>query len=262
MASSRNRAQELIAAGAAFLVIDGKRQQIKKPSQKIELTPTTEVEIAGPEGLQKYVSRGGIKLEGALKHTKFNAQGISALDVGISTGGFTDCLLQAGAKHVVGIDVGHAQLADKLRSDSRVECIEGINARALRQGTAAAVLKSRKFDLVVIDVSFISLTLVLPEVISYLNDSAPVLALVKPQFEVGRENLGKNGIVKDESLFAIVESKIRRSCQAAGLIVEDYFESSIEGSDGNKEFFVFAKSPELQLPFLGALFGSGDSRGM
>jgi 23S rRNA (cytidine1920-2'-O)/16S rRNA (cytidine1409-2'-O)-methyltransferase len=244
-ASSRTRAQELIASGCVYLVSNGESLLVKKPSQKLD--PNDLIEVKSDAATLKYVSRGGLKLEGALRRTKFDAKGTAALDIGISTGGFTDCLLQNGAASVLGVDVGHGQLADKLKIDPRVKCIEGVNARNLHDSKIQAQIGKARYDLVVIDVSFISLTLVLPEVISYLKDSAPILALVKPQFEVGRENLGKNGIVKDATLFTIVESKIRRCCDATGLIVEDYFESSIEGSDGNKEFFVFAKSPQAGL---------------
>jgi 23S rRNA (cytidine1920-2'-O)/16S rRNA (cytidine1409-2'-O)-methyltransferase len=124
-----------------------------------------------------------------------------------------------------------------------------VNARDLSKTPLIEMNAGHKFDLVVVDVSFISLTLVLPEVVQYLNESAPVLALVKPQFEVGREGLGKNGIVKNSALYVDVEAKIKRCCEASGLTVEDYFESSIEGSDGNREFFVYARHPQLQFQF-------------
>lgn len=243
---SRARAQELIASGQVFLVAGGERRLVKKASLQIEPAKGESVEVeavaVAAAAALRFVSRGGLKMQGALEKTGLDVSGFRVLDIGISTGGFTDCLLQAGAAGVVGVDVGHGQLAAKLRNEPRVQLIEGVNARHL--GQAVDVLKlnaGHKFDLVVVDVSFISLTLVLPEAIQYLKESAPILALVKPQFEVGREGLGKNGIVKDPSRYGDVEQKIRRACISLGLTVEDYFESSIEGSDGNREFFVLAR---------------------
>lgn len=244
--SSRNRAQELIANGRVILKSGGRKIPVKKPSMKIDPSLGDELEVIADPEADRFVSRGGIKLLGALARTKMDVKGIKALDIGISTGGFTDCLLQEGAQGVVGIDVGHDQLAEKIKMDPRVRLMEGINARDLSRVPVLDLNGGRKFDLIVIDVSFISLTLVLPEAIQYLKESAPVLALVKPQFEVGREGLGKNGIVKDPDRYSEVENKIRISCHNAGLIVEDYFESSIEGSDGNREFFVLARRPQLQ----------------
>lgn len=255
VASSRNRAQELIASGRVSVVVAGRKQPVKKPSLQLEPSDDLTFEIAKGGDDEEFVSRGGLKLKGALQRLKMNVKGFRVLDIGISTGGFTDCLLQSGAASVVGIDVGHGQLAEKLAKDPRVTLKEGVNARQLGTIPLLELNGGNKFDLVVIDVSFISLTLVLPEAISYLRDSASIVALVKPQFEVGRENLGKNGIVKDASLYTGVEAKIRNACRVSGLIAEDYFESSIEGSDGNREFFVHAKSPELTLD----LFGRSES---
>jgi 23S rRNA (cytidine1920-2'-O)/16S rRNA (cytidine1409-2'-O)-methyltransferase len=247
-APSRNRAQELIASGRVFVLDQktaGKKIPVKKPS--LQMTGNEEIQIEPDAEALDFVSRGGLKMQGALSKTGLIVEGFKILDVGISTGGFTDCLLQAGAASVVGVDVGHGQLAEKLKRDERVKLCEGVNARDLSQTPVLKLNGGSKFDLIVADVSFISLTLVLPEMISYLKESGSIIALVKPQFEVGRENLGKNGIVKDASLYSGVETKIRRACEAVGLIVEDYFESSIEGFDGNREFFVYAKSPELTL---------------
>ena len=157
------------------------------------------------------------------------------LDVGQSTGGFTDCLLQRCAAHVVGVDVGHDQLHAKIRNDARVTGIEGVNARTLQN-------VGEPFDLIVADVSFISLTKVLPQWPALLHEGGRVLSLVKPQFEVGADNLARGGIVRDDSLYAVVEKTIRKSCFDAGLIVLDYFDSSITGGDGNREFFIYAKA--------------------
>lgn len=236
LANSRNQAQQMIEAGLVFTSESGSEQPIKKSSQKIS-DPTALSVKAGD--IQKYVSRGGLKLEGALIRTKFDIAGADALDVGISTGGFTDCLLKRGAAKVIGVDVGHDQLAPSLKSDPRVICLEGINARELSAATLESLGKNMTFDIIVVDVSFISLTLIIPRLAQLLKPNGKVLALVKPQFEVGASNLGKGGVVKDSSLYVGLEEKIRAKCSEVELKVEDYFESSIEGGDGNKEFFVY-----------------------
>lgn len=237
-AASRTQAQELIEQGRVSYQRDGKSVVVRKASQ--ELSEDDQVQVRQADG-PEFVSRGGLKMQGALEKTKLNVRDFLVLDVGISTGGFTDCLLQAGARKIVGVDVGHGQLAAKLAGDKRVVSIEGVNARELRKAGIETHIAGQNIDLIVIDVSFISLTLVLPEIIHYLNSSGKILALVKPQFEVGRENLGKNGIVKDAKLFDEVRNKISDLCRNLGLTVEDYFASPIEGSDGNKEFFIFAR---------------------
>lgn len=238
LATSRSQAQQLIEAGLVVVISpQASEQTIKKASQQV---PQGSAFKLKETNLTKYVSRGGVKLEGAIQRTKLNVTGSNTLDVGISTGGFTDCLLQNGAQKVVGVDVGHKQLAEKLRKDSRVVCLEGINARELSAATLSSLGENTNFDIIVVDVSFISLNLILPRLQPLLRKEGKLLALVKPQFEVGADNLGKGGIVKDSSLYKIVENKIRSTCKEVGFEVEDYFESSIEGGDGNKEFFVFA----------------------
>jgi len=191
----------------------------------------------------RYVSRGGLKLEGALKTAGWNASGWRCLDVGQSTGGFTDCLLQQGAAQVVGVDVGHGQLHARLRSDARVVCIEGLNARELQPGDARIPGADQGFDLVVGDVSFISLTLVLPGVVPMLHAGGRLLMLVKPQFELQPGQIGKGGIVRDPDLYVQVEARIREACSALGLQVQAWLDSPIEGGDGNREFFVQAIKP-------------------
>ncbi len=234
---SRNRAKELIAAGRIRVIQQGVVSKVEKPSQifpeqiDIEIVPAQ-----GPE----FVSRGGKKLRGALDQVGLDVTGMWVLDVGISTGGFSDCVLQAGAERVVGIDVGHGQLAPKLMNDPRVDLVEGVNARDLSQASLLQITSGRYFDLVVVDVSFISLQLVLPGIIQYLKDEGYLIALIKPQFEVGLEGLGKNGIVKDAALQGGVRARIGDLCRHLGLRVEREFESSIAGSDGNREFFVVA----------------------
>ncbi len=231
LAPSRTAEQRLIAAGHVFTVDGLAKVALTKPSANVH--DDAQVEIEASE-LDRYVSRGGLKLEGALTHVALDVKNFRCLDVGQSTGGFTDCLLQRGASHVVGVDVGHDQLHAKIRNDSRVSCIEGVNARTLKN-------VGEPFDLIVADVSFISLTKVLPQWPALLGDGGRVLSLVKPQFEVGADNLARGGIVRDESLYINVEKNIRRTCADAGLDVLGYFGSAITGGDGNREFFVYAK---------------------
>jgi 23S rRNA (cytidine1920-2'-O)/16S rRNA (cytidine1409-2'-O)-methyltransferase len=232
LAPSRTAAQRLIAAGHVFARDGSAKVALTKPSATVH--DDTQIEIEASE-LDRFVSRGGLKLEGALKHVALDIRNFLCLDVGQSTGGFTDCLLQRGAAHVVGVDVGHDQLHAKIRGDSRVTCIEGVNARALKN-------IGEPFDLIVADVSFISLTKVLPQWPALLREGRRVLSLVKPQFEVGADNLARGGIVRDESLYTTVEKTIRKCCVDAGLDVLDYFDSSITGGDGNREFFVYAEA--------------------
>ena len=232
LAPSRTAAQRLIAAGHVFAREGKSRVALSKPSASVAEDIALEIEASD---LDRFVSRGGLKIEGALKHVALDVKNFRCLDVGQSTGGFTDCLLQRGAAHVVGVDVGHDQLHAKIRNDARVTCIEGVNARTLQD-------IGEPFDLIVADVSFISLTKVLPQWPSLLREGGRVLSLVKPQFEVGADNLARGGIVRDESLYAVVEKDIRKACADAGLSVIVYFDSSITGTDGNREFFVYAKS--------------------
>jgi 23S rRNA (cytidine1920-2'-O)/16S rRNA (cytidine1409-2'-O)-methyltransferase len=229
-AASRTAAQRMIEAGR----VSWSGGVVTKPS--LELPSNAELTVAADE-TDRYVSRGGLKLAGALAHSKLAVAGRLCLDVGQSTGGFTDCLLQAGAARVVGVDVGHDQLSPKLRADPRVECIEGINARALQK----SVVAERRFDLIVADLSFISLTLVLPQLPALLAPGGNMLLLVKPQFEVGPEHVGKGGIVRDAGLYAGVEAKLRQAAAAAGLRVIDWFASPITGGDGNREFFIWTQ---------------------
>ncbi len=237
---SRTAARRAIEAGRLFFFRGGEKLPVKQPSQ--ELPETAEIELVA-DAAERYVSRGGLKLAGALAHTGLEAAGCVCLDVGQSTGGFTDCLLQAGAERVVGVEVGHGQLHPKLQADARVACLEGINARGLAPADLGGHFPAAGFDLVVADASFISLTLLLPRFPALLKAGGRVLALVKPQFEVGPQNLGKGGIVRDERLYAEVEARVRAACAAAGLEVRDFFDSPLLGGDGNREFFVWAANP-------------------
>jgi len=165
--------------------------------------------------------------------------GRTCLDVGQSTGGFTDCLLQAGAWHVVGVDVGHGQLHPRLLADSRITAFEGVNCRNLAASDLGNAVPNEGFDLIVGDLSFISLTLVLPQLPPLLADRGDLLLLVKPQFEVGPDNVGKGGIVRDPTLHDKVERKLRRCAASLGLTVRAWFASPLAGGDGNREFFIW-----------------------
>lgn len=185
LAPSRERAQLLIRAGA--VLVDG--VEALKPAQPV----TDDMEIVVVQEVLPYVSRGGAKLEAALRHFRINVQGARCLDVGASTGGFTDCLLQRGARRVVCVDVGHGQLHEKLRKDPRVELHEGVNARYL-----SAEVVGTAFDLIAVDVSYISATLVLPALVPLLRPGGFLIVLIKPEFEAGRDAVGLGGVVRSD----------------------------------------------------------------
>ena len=299
-ATTRSQAQRLIASGVQWRVDEAVAwKRVAKNGDEIpgnaelQILDTTEA---------KYISRGGLKLEGALKSTGLSVSGLRCLDVGQSTGGFTDCLLQHGAALVVGVDVGHGQLHGSLRADERVVCIEGVNARSLtaddlvehhrrallgedadgdespygnyafsdddeddeygendeasqdddseeagdetEDGTetnADADGFNPVFDFLTGDLSFISLTLVLPAVVRLLKPEGHLLMLVKPQFELQPGQIGKGGIVRDPVHFEFVEQRLRGACAALGLDVRAWLESPIAGGDGNREFFIHAQ---------------------
>jgi 23S rRNA (cytidine1920-2'-O)/16S rRNA (cytidine1409-2'-O)-methyltransferase len=251
LAASRSQAQRLIGSGVRWF--DGAGwQAVAKCGQVLPLQAPIDL---GDAAERRYVSRGGLKLEGALKSAGLDVAGASCLDLGQSTGGFTDCLLRHGAARVVGVDVGHGQLAPALRADPRVACIERLNARdaeALRSalaglpGAAFARLGQTGFDLVVGDLSFISQTLVLPAVVPLLCPGGHLLMLVKPQFELQPGQLGKGGIVRDASLHEVVRSRIAACCAELGLGLAGWHDSPIAGGDGNREYFVFASAPAAQ----------------
>ena len=306
LASTRSQAQRLIASGVQWKS-DGAWKRVAKNGDEV----TQDAEIALLDDSEaRFVSRGGLKLEGALRQVGLSVAGALCLDLGQSTGGFTDCLLRHGAAHVVGVDVGFGQLHEQLRSDARVTCIERVNARQLRREDVAAALaqsgfsgganplahltvasgvdaqvvdatvgdatlsagdtvesganalafdaaagdanalaheaaagnaNALGFDAIVGDLSFISQTLVLPAAVPMLRPGGAVLMLVKPQFELQPGQVGRGGIVTDVAMFAIVEQRIRAAHAALGLNVLAYFESSIQGGDGNREFFIYSK---------------------
>lgn len=223
-AESRSQAAVLIGNG---VYISGKK--IPKPSFIIpDDTPAHAVNI---EKKLPFVSRGGLKLESALIAFHLEVAGFCVLDIGASTGGFTDCLLRYGADFVYALDVGHGQLAPSLAADPRVENIEGCNARYM-----APYLFSRHIDMAVTDISFISQKLIYGAVRGLLDDGAPFVSLIKPQFEAGRENIGKGGIVKDPRVHERVIRDIRESALASGLAMRGICPSPIAGGDGNREY--------------------------
>ena len=314
-ASTRSQAQRLIGAGVEWRLGPG-APWTKVAKNGDDMPPGAELRLLDAAEA-RFVSRGGLKLDGALESLGLPVQGLQCLDVGQSTGGFTHCLLERGARRVVGVDVGQAQLHAQLRQDPRVVCLEGINARALtpaqlqgawegawsdpaaahapqddvepespyrwmsgdgevtdyddsddaldeevdadltraRDGAAVqpAVTAPRRlrawagestapvFDLVTGDLSFISLTLVLPALVPLLAPGGHLLMLVKPQFELQPGQVGKGGIVRDAALYAVVEQRIRDCCASLGLEVQAWMDSPISGGDGNQEFFVYAR---------------------
>lgn len=239
LATSRAQAQRLISAGGVeWQDVRGAWHILQKASQPLaSLTPLR----LSDDSEARYVSRGGLKLAGALAHSQLCIDHFTCLDVGQSTGGFTDCLLQAGAEKVIGVDVGHGQLHANLREDPRIVCIEKINARALPATLLEHTQTQKGFDLAVMDVSFISQTLILPSLATLLRPNGYLLSLVKPQFEAGPEHLNKQGLLKTEKMLPIIEQRIRTSCEENQLQVLDYFSSAIHGGDGNREFFIFCQ---------------------
>lgn len=237
LAATRSQAQRLVAVGVRWHDGRGWREVAKNGD---EVPATAQLELRD-DAETRYVSRGGLKLEGALAAAGVDVRGWRCLDVGQSTGGFTDVLLRQGAAQVVGVDVGHAQLHERLRGEPRVVCIERCNARSLDAATLQAAGVDAGFDLVVGDLSFISLALVLPALAPLARDGGLLLMLAKPQFELQPAQLGRGGIVRDEALYPQVERRIRDACAAAGLQVQAWFDSPIRGGDGNREFFVLAR---------------------
>jgi 23S rRNA (cytidine1920-2'-O)/16S rRNA (cytidine1409-2'-O)-methyltransferase len=221
--ASREQAQRAIMAGE--VIVD--TRVAAKPA---ELVPEQAAVTVHP--VQKYVGRGALKLEGALDRFNIDVKGITALDIGASTGGFTDCILQRGARKVYAVDVGYGQLDWKLRNDSRVIVLEKINARFLSREHIPELV-----DLCMIDVSFISLTLILPNAFELITATGVILALIKPQFELQRADVGKGGIVRDQRLHQKAQDKIVAFVTRLGHVVTGIVPSVITGTDGNQEFF-------------------------
>lgn len=235
LAPTRSAAQRLIQNGAAEWASPTGWSVLKKTGE--DLPETAQLRVTDDAEL-RYVSRGGLKLEGALQHTDFDVSGHTALDIGQSTGGFTDCLLTRGARRVVGLDVGHGQLHARLQADERVTALEGVHVRELAGLRPHA--PTGGFTLIVGDLSFISMVGSLPELLPWLEAHGHLLVLIKPQFELGPKALDKRGLVKDEADYPRLEGRVRLACTALGLKVLDYFDSPITGGDGNREFFLWA----------------------
>jgi 23S rRNA (cytidine1920-2'-O)/16S rRNA (cytidine1409-2'-O)-methyltransferase len=235
LAESRTKAQALVMAG----VVLADEQRVNKPSDAVASDADIRLK-GGDDPTSRYVGRGGLKLETALRDFKLSVEGFTCLDVGASTGGFTDCLLQHGAKHVIALDVGHNQIDYRLRTDARVEVREGVNARYLQPDDFNA-----KFELAVMDVSFISATKIMPAIVPLLQGAGRLITLIKPQFEVGRGEVGKGGIVRDPKQHARVIVEVNHAAEELGLRLEKVIESPIRGADGNVEFLALYEKVSL-----------------
>ncbi|HEY1159333.1 MAG TPA: TlyA family RNA methyltransferase [Terracidiphilus sp.] len=230
---SRERARALILAGRVLV----REQKVEKPGTAVpEDSP---IRLLGED--PPYVSRGGLKLAAALDHWQIAARVRACLDVGASTGGFTDCLLQHGAAHVTAVDTGFGQIAMKLRNDARVRLLERTNARFLEPGALAAENGSPELTLLVMDVSFISATLLLPAVMAAAPGLVEAVILVKPQFEAGRGHVGKGGIVRDPEAHKLAVDRVADCVRALGWEVVETIPSPITGAEGNREFLLYAR---------------------
>jgi 23S rRNA (cytidine1920-2'-O)/16S rRNA (cytidine1409-2'-O)-methyltransferase len=231
---SRERARALILAGRVLV----REQKVDKAG--VTVAGDVAIRLLGDD--MPYVSRGGIKLAAALEHWEIRVEGRACVDVGTSTGGFTDCLLQHGAAHVTAVDTGFGQIAAKLRTDIRVRLMERTNARLLKPGSLHAPVEGvPKLTLLVMDVSFISAILVLPAVVAAAPSLEEAVVLVKPQFEAGREHVGKGGIVRDPEAHQLAIDKVADCVRALGWLVEGTIPSPITGMEGNKEFLLYGK---------------------
>jgi 23S rRNA (cytidine1920-2'-O)/16S rRNA (cytidine1409-2'-O)-methyltransferase len=226
LAGSRTKAQAMVMAGVVLV----NEQRVEKPSEQI--TPDSQIRIKrADDPTSRYVGRGGLKLEAALREFQIDVRDLVCLDVGASTGGFTDCLLQNGAAKVFAIDVGHNQIDWRLRNDPRVEVREGVNARYLDPQDFAV-----RFDLVVVDVSFISVTKLLPSLVPLLKPHGSLVVLIKPQFEVGRGEVGSGGVVRDAGKRIKAVEKTNQFAATLGLDLKGTIESPITGAEGNIEY--------------------------
>jgi 23S rRNA (cytidine1920-2'-O)/16S rRNA (cytidine1409-2'-O)-methyltransferase len=235
LAPSRERAQALILAGRVLV----NEQKVEKPGTQVE--ESAALRVLGEE--QRYVSRGGFKLQAALDHWKIDLRGRACADIGTSTGGFTDCMLQSGAASVVAVDTGYGQIAEALRRDPRVTLRERTNARYLEPGELG-----QGISFVSMDVSFISATLVLPAVVAAVRPDTraedailEAVILVKPQFEAGREHVGKGGIVTDPMAHQLAIDRVRSTINDLGAQQIDTINSPIDGAKGNREFLLYSR---------------------
>lgn len=232
LVSSRTEAKKFILEGAVS--VSGK--VIKKPAFEVE---PEEADVSVDKSSKKYASRAGFKLEAALDSFSISPSGMCALDIGASSGGFTDCLLQRGAAHVIAVDSGYGQLVAKLREDSRVTAIENYNARYMAPEDFDV-----KPDIAVMDVSFISATYIIPAVAEVLSGGGIFICLIKPQFEVGKDRLGKGGIVKSEKYRNEAKQRVVSSAESVGFSLVGIIESPIKGGDGNIEYLAYFKKKE------------------
>lgn len=238
LAASRERAQAIVLAGRVLV----NRQKVEKAGAAVELD--ADVRVLGED--LRYVGRGGLKLEAALERWKISLGGRTCMDVGVSTGGFTDCMLQHGAERVIGVDTGYGQIAARLRSDVRVRLLERTNARYLTAEKLAEIAAGSVISFIAIDVSFISATLILPAVLDSAfreRDSLcrEVVVLIKPQFEVGRRLVGKRGIVRNEQAQQGAIDKVKDAVAKLGGRRLETMESPIQGMEGNREFLLYAE---------------------
>lgn len=238
LCKSRSQAQTFISQGKVFIFDKGLWVAVAKPSVKVSEDIEIKLELDEDD---RYVSRGALKLAGALSASNLNIQGYTVLDVGQSTGGFTDCALQHGAAKVVGVEVGHDQLDRRLRERDDVVCLEGLNARHLSTQDLGEHYPEKGFDAAVMDVSFISQTKILPQLPSLIRSGGYLITLVKPQFELGKEAIGKGGIVKDQHKVQQLEADMKQLIEQLGFSVISYEKSVIKGGDGNQEFVLFAQ---------------------
>jgi 23S rRNA (cytidine1920-2'-O)/16S rRNA (cytidine1409-2'-O)-methyltransferase len=231
LAESREKAQRLILAG--LVIVEG--LNLPKPGFRV----STEVKISLKSSMDKYVGRGGYKIEAALDSYDIDPKGMTCLDVGSSTGGFSDCLLQRGAEKVFAVDVGYGQLHYRLRKDQRVILMERVNARYLTKDEIPEPV-----DLVVIDVSFISLSLILPPLVSLIKPGAYVVPLIKPQFEAGRKSVPKGGVIKDPSVHKEVLERLFKEFRESGWRILDIIPSPVRGASGNREYLGWLERPD------------------
>lgn len=235
LAPSRSVARRLIEDNAVQAWHHGVPRPLARAADRV--TEDDELRVRESDE-SRFASRAGAKLAGALARTAVDPRGWVVLDVGISTGGFTDCLLRAGASRVVGVDVGHGQLHPRLAADPRVTLFEGLNARELRAESLGEAMPAGGFDLLVADVSFISLTQLLPAILPLVAPGGRALLLVKPQFELGPAALDARGVVRDPRAEIAVRERLSRALEAQGWRVRDFFASSLTGGEGNREYFI------------------------
>jgi len=234
LAESRTKAQAMVMAGIVLV----NEQRVAKPSDAIPANAAIRIK-GSDDPASRYVGRGGVKLEAALSQFQIDVSDLTCLDVGASTGGFTDCLLQHGAGRVIAIDVGHNQIDWRLRTAPRVEVREGVNARHLKPDDFET-----QFDLIVMDVSFISATKIFAAIVPLLKNAGRLVLLIKPQFEVGRGEVGKGGIVREAEKHARVVEEVNDAAKELGLAVRNVIESPLRGADGNVEFLALYKKGE------------------